>query len=366
MRLCLGPPSTASAQWFGSIASGNTDMIDARLRDGQNVNQRAIWGRTGLHLAAEAGRVVSVQKLIEAGAKLNIADHIDGETPLHLAAYKGQVEALRLLIIAGANVQFANFNGRTAYDLALRADVRRTPQKRQVIWLLEQAGGGHIPRGLPLVLGSMPRHVEEPIVPVLLGASANALCRGDAGAPVREDSSLTLFDIHAPSSLTSGTATAIDAEKDSCLVALCPHGICAAQGETLRLCVEATEYAVVLHPQIKAGDYFYVQLPTRNGPSPPSVQQNSSATLHQPPALFQPGLLSEVDSLAERLERSCSVDRRSARRCAAALTARGFPRCRGPPADDALSAVENAEALERVQAELCRVQEEFCCTEEER
>lgn len=114
------------------------------------------------------------------------------------------------------------------------------------------------------------------------------------------------------------------------------------------------EYSVDLHAQIEPGDYFRVQLPMRSGTSASSLQLAASAVL------FQPALLYQVDSLAERLELNCAVDRRSARSFAMSLISRGFPRCYDLLAADALSAVGIAEKFDQVQAELCRVQAELC------
>lgn len=352
-------PSGGSNQWFGSIVSGNLPNIDRRLQAGQRVNQRGLYGRTGLFVAADAGRVESLRKLIEAGAKLDIADHIDGDTPLHVAAYKCHVEAVRLLIFAGANVQASNYNGRTPFDLAMSRNARSCAlQKSQVTWLLEQAGGGRIPRGVPLVEGSLTQFVDPPIIPVLLGASANPGSPTEVATPLRSDRinrpvKHTLN--HPRPNLTSCQSAVTDVEGHLCLVALCPPGINDTQGEALRLCVGESKYAVTLYPQMEAGDFFHVELPLSSNASVSTLDHSTSTALYQPAPLW------DIHSLAARLELNCSIDRRSARRCAALLTARGFPRHYKPAVADTLSAVCCAEKVEHVREELCCIHAESHC-----
>jgi len=63
-------------------------------------------GRTALHLAAAAGHVSVVGRLIIAGAAISKTDS-SGMTPLHLAAYNGHTAVLDKLMLAGADADAA-------------------------------------------------------------------------------------------------------------------------------------------------------------------------------------------------------------------------------------------------------------------
>ena len=77
-------------------------------------------GRTALHIAAERGDVATIDRLLKAGANVNVQERSDeprstdwGNTPLHLAARDGQLAAVQLLLDRGANVNARNDRGVT-------------------------------------------------------------------------------------------------------------------------------------------------------------------------------------------------------------------------------------------------------------
>ena len=82
------------------------------------------YGYTPLHLAAQAGHLSIVRRLLRAGAAVDAAGC--GATPLHRAAYNGLTDVCAALLSAGASV--------TAVDTS--ADDLRTP-------LHKAASGGH-------------------------------------------------------------------------------------------------------------------------------------------------------------------------------------------------------------------------------
>ena len=79
---------------------------------------------TGLHLAAHLGDVDEINRLIAAGADLNIRDRFQ-RTPAHVAAFASQDDALRALAEGGADMN-ALENG--IYDVLTIAAVADEPE----------------------------------------------------------------------------------------------------------------------------------------------------------------------------------------------------------------------------------------------
>ncbi|KAL8611699.1 hypothetical protein ACOMHN_063725 [Nucella lapillus] len=73
--------------------------------------------RTALHLAAEAGHLVVVDKLLQMGAHVQKKDKM-GATAVHLAAEKGHGHVIRRLLLVGVEVDDRDVEGRTAVHLA--------------------------------------------------------------------------------------------------------------------------------------------------------------------------------------------------------------------------------------------------------
>jgi ankyrin repeat protein len=73
------------------------------ISQGADVNYTGFAEGTVLMLAAGAGAIEIVHRLIELGADVNRAMSNRGETALHQAAQAGQTATLRLLLDAGAN-----------------------------------------------------------------------------------------------------------------------------------------------------------------------------------------------------------------------------------------------------------------------
>ena len=73
---------------------------------------------TPLSIAAQFGHVQEVLALIEAGADINVCNHI-GWTPLSMAAGNGHHETtVQILIEAGADTNKASYSGMTPLSLA--------------------------------------------------------------------------------------------------------------------------------------------------------------------------------------------------------------------------------------------------------
>ena len=100
-----------------SAASGDLEGIRRMLRDGAQVDQGDLDGRTALHLAAAEGQLEAVSLLLERGAQVDPVDRW-GSTPLLNAVRAGQAPTAARLIAADAQVNHPERNGRTALHIA--------------------------------------------------------------------------------------------------------------------------------------------------------------------------------------------------------------------------------------------------------
>lgn len=88
-----------------TVAAGDAKFLDRLLRFGLPVNSADYDGSTGLHLAAGAGRVDIVQKLLSHGAFPSPVDR-SGRTPLLEALRANQEPCARLIFTAGGKLEF--------------------------------------------------------------------------------------------------------------------------------------------------------------------------------------------------------------------------------------------------------------------
>jgi len=94
-------------------------------------------GRSALHLASvlptEEHAALCLQKLLEAGAKVNMQDRDAGHTPLHEAVIMGHVKAVELLLLHGADATIAEgMLGRTPLDIA------KKKKRDEIVQLIEK------------------------------------------------------------------------------------------------------------------------------------------------------------------------------------------------------------------------------------
>ena len=92
---------------------GQAKIAERLIQAGAGVNVRNGYSRTPLHVAARRGHTKVVKILLEVGAKVDAKDW-NAETPLHKAA-RGEAypEAVEVLIKAGADINAKDNAGRT-------------------------------------------------------------------------------------------------------------------------------------------------------------------------------------------------------------------------------------------------------------
>lgn len=114
--------------FFQAASDGRTDIIEAMLADGFNVNQTNVSGVTALMRVVEDS---TLDTLLKAGADPNLKDNA-GFTALMWAAIFGQEYQVKRLIGAGADVNARSRDGRTVLgqaaprvrDILIRAGAR--------------------------------------------------------------------------------------------------------------------------------------------------------------------------------------------------------------------------------------------------
>jgi len=99
-------------------AGGHAAMSTAAI-PGSDVNAQAADGSTALLWASHRNDVAEVKRLIQAGAKVSLANHY-GATPMSEAALQGETEVISLLLKAGADANSPNAEGQTALMLVAR------------------------------------------------------------------------------------------------------------------------------------------------------------------------------------------------------------------------------------------------------
>ncbi|XP_060062502.1 ankyrin repeat and death domain-containing protein 1A-like [Ylistrum balloti] len=100
--------------------NNNVNVINFVLESLENVNvneMEKVGERTALHLAAEAGHLETVMRLIDMQADVNKRDKA-GETALHLAARHGHVEVIKRLLMVGVEINDRDVDGRTALHIS--------------------------------------------------------------------------------------------------------------------------------------------------------------------------------------------------------------------------------------------------------
>ena len=99
-----------------SVRQDNQELFDELLQRHARLNLRNRNGETALSLAAFSGKLAFAQRLVEAGAEVNMY----GWFPLAYAAFNGHVSIVDLLLKHGAEVNATTENGSTALLFAAR------------------------------------------------------------------------------------------------------------------------------------------------------------------------------------------------------------------------------------------------------
>lgn len=109
--------ASADEKWIRALTARDLPVVEYLASQGANINLPTYDGKTALMLAAGAGHVDLLQKLLAARANVNFANDRGG-TALMYAATGGDPDSVELLLSHGASVNVKAANGWTAVTLA--------------------------------------------------------------------------------------------------------------------------------------------------------------------------------------------------------------------------------------------------------
>src|SRR5205814_8312582 len=101
-----------------AVRAGDLSKVDELLTQGVPVTGRESMGGTALHGASVSGRFEVADRLLRAGAEVDVTHTLDRATPLHYAVSGNQPELVELLLEHGANPDTTYGDGLTALHLA--------------------------------------------------------------------------------------------------------------------------------------------------------------------------------------------------------------------------------------------------------
>lgn len=99
-----------------AVRENNQALLEQLILRRARLNVRNRNGDTALRMAAFTGKLPFVQRLVEAGAEVNMY----GWSPLSYAAFNGHAEAVTYLLKRGAEINAPTENGSTALLFAAR------------------------------------------------------------------------------------------------------------------------------------------------------------------------------------------------------------------------------------------------------
>lgn len=100
------PDEDGDVQLHLAVFAGLADVVDALVRMAPSPDHLSVQnnqGYTPLHIAVLQNQPVFVQRLVSAGAQVDLRDG-EGNTPLHLSAYRGYVECAQALTISSKSI----------------------------------------------------------------------------------------------------------------------------------------------------------------------------------------------------------------------------------------------------------------------
>jgi|GEM_PF-2280733 len=105
---------------FLMLRARSPELIDLLHQYHVDINVANSHGTTALMWHSNAGNLPVVKRLLELGAKTDLAAKECGNLPLHFTCRHGHLEVVQLLIEYGADVNAQSLNGNTALHIAVK------------------------------------------------------------------------------------------------------------------------------------------------------------------------------------------------------------------------------------------------------
>lgn len=124
--------STGVGILHAAVFSSNALMVAyvINMIDGIDIDFQDPNGRSALHWAAYQGDYLTVELLINLGAKLDLQDE-QGFTAIHWAMVNGSSKSIQLLINSGSDINLATSDGKTCWTVA--SDMNFTDTWRNIL-----------------------------------------------------------------------------------------------------------------------------------------------------------------------------------------------------------------------------------------
>jgi hypothetical protein len=103
LAVSCAQPDPPTINLYRAIHAGDLDQIKRHIAYGADLNQKDPDGKMPLHVAAERGRLVIAQLLVENGAQLE-AQTPQGLSALELSVIAGKTSVAKLLLSRGAQI----------------------------------------------------------------------------------------------------------------------------------------------------------------------------------------------------------------------------------------------------------------------
>ena len=128
-----------NAALIAAAKAGDEEAVRRCLRDGADPNAADGDGQTALIHATMKNQVGCMEALAEAGPDLDKAG-VGGVTPLIQTVYDGHTAAVEWLLGRGADWRLADYDGKTALDLAKMFNKAEAAAALEA-WIAEHGSG---------------------------------------------------------------------------------------------------------------------------------------------------------------------------------------------------------------------------------
>lgn len=130
---CVSPPSASASLLPCAAKNGVLGIVQALLSTGLDPTEHDEHRKTALHYAAQEGHLEVLRLLLQAGAGVDVANHLERTTPLHLACRWAHLDCVLELLRWGANLEARCVLSDDNFGVDCHADDRRHRTPLQMV-----------------------------------------------------------------------------------------------------------------------------------------------------------------------------------------------------------------------------------------